>query len=180
MTGPQTLFDKVWAAHEVVCGENRDTLLWVDRHYVHEGSFHAFTQLDERGESVAEPDLTFAMADHSITPVVTAVPPIFAVGQTVSMFVGISNGNGASTEQIQPGDAFTFTFDAACGTAFSPPSPVVVNSATLNAADFQVGSRPTNRQFTITYNGIARMFAPGDSFIIRFRSRPPRRPGRAS
>ena len=63
MTGPQTLFDKVWAAHEVVCGENRDTLLWVDRHYVHEGSFHAFTQLDERGESVAEPDLTFAMAD---------------------------------------------------------------------------------------------------------------------
>jgi len=120
---------------------------------------------------------TFAMADHSITPVVTAVPPIFAVGQTVSMFVGISNGNAASTEQIQPGDAFTFTFDAACGTAFSPPSPVVVNSATLNAADFQVGSRPTNRQFTITYNGIARMFAPGDSFIIKVSFQTPASPG---
>jgi 3-isopropylmalate/(R)-2-methylmalate dehydratase large subunit len=66
MTQPQTLFDKVWAAHEIVRGENGDALLWVDRHYVHEGSFHAFTRLDERGESVAEPGLTFAMADHYV------------------------------------------------------------------------------------------------------------------
>src|SRR5438552_16949123 len=92
---------------------------------------------------------TFAMADHSITPVVTAVPPRFAVGQTVSMFVGISNGNAASTEQIQPGDAFTFTFDAACGTAFSPPSPEELHSATLNAAAFQVGRRPASEQITL-------------------------------
>ena len=50
MNEPRTLFDKVWAAHEIVGGENGDALLWVDRHYVHEGSFHAFTRLDQRGE----------------------------------------------------------------------------------------------------------------------------------
>ena len=66
MNEPRTLFDKVWAAHEIVRGENGDALLWVDRHYVHEGSFHAFTRLDERGEAVAEPSLTFAVADHYV------------------------------------------------------------------------------------------------------------------
>jgi 3-isopropylmalate/(R)-2-methylmalate dehydratase large subunit len=46
---PATLFDKLWAAHEIVRREDGETLLWVDRHYVHEGSFHAFGRLAERG-----------------------------------------------------------------------------------------------------------------------------------
>ncbi len=66
MTEPRTLFDKVWAAHEIVRSDNGEALLWVDRHYVHEGSFHAFTRLDERREAVAEPSLTFAVADHYV------------------------------------------------------------------------------------------------------------------
>ncbi len=41
-------------------------LLWVDRHYVHEGSFHAFSQLQVRGRTVAEPGLTFGVADHYV------------------------------------------------------------------------------------------------------------------
>src|SRR5246500_1835501 len=66
MAQPQTLVDKLWAAHEIVRREDGQSLLWVDRHYVHEGSFHAFSRLAERGTAVAEPDLTFAVADHYV------------------------------------------------------------------------------------------------------------------
>jgi 3-isopropylmalate/(R)-2-methylmalate dehydratase large subunit len=62
----QTLFDKVWAAHEIARGEDGESLLWVDRHFVHEGSFHAFNRLAERGASVVEPGLTFGVADHYV------------------------------------------------------------------------------------------------------------------
>jgi 3-isopropylmalate/(R)-2-methylmalate dehydratase large subunit len=62
----RTLFDKLWDAHAIVTREDGATLLWVDRHYVHEGSFHAFDQLKERGAAVARPDLTFGVADHYV------------------------------------------------------------------------------------------------------------------
>ena len=60
----RTLFDKVWAAHEVLRREDGASLLWVDRHLVHEGSHHAFAALAARGLPVAAPDLTFAVVDH--------------------------------------------------------------------------------------------------------------------
>src|SRR4029077_3184644 len=66
MSPPQTLIDKLWAAHEIVRREDGQSLLWVDRHYVHEGSFPAFSRLAERGTGVAEPGLTFAVADHYV------------------------------------------------------------------------------------------------------------------
>jgi len=66
MTAPQTLIDKLWTAHEIVRREDGDSLLWVDRHYVHEGSFHAFNKLADRGVTVAEPGLTFGVADHYV------------------------------------------------------------------------------------------------------------------
>jgi 3-isopropylmalate/(R)-2-methylmalate dehydratase large subunit len=66
MNQPQTLFEKLWASHEIVRRDDGEALLWVDRHYVHEGSFHAFSRLGERGVPVAEPGLTFAVADHYV------------------------------------------------------------------------------------------------------------------
>jgi 3-isopropylmalate/(R)-2-methylmalate dehydratase large subunit len=66
MNQPQTLIDKLWATHEIVRREDGEALLWVDRHYVHEGSFHAFSRLAERGVPVVEPGLTFAVADHYV------------------------------------------------------------------------------------------------------------------
>ncbi|HTT49036.1 MAG TPA: 3-isopropylmalate dehydratase large subunit [Pseudolabrys sp.] len=66
MSEPRTLVDKLWSAHEIACREDGATLLWVDRHYVHEGSFHAFSQMKARGRTVAEPGLTFAVADHYV------------------------------------------------------------------------------------------------------------------
>jgi 3-isopropylmalate/(R)-2-methylmalate dehydratase large subunit len=66
MAEAATLIDKLWAAHEIVRREDGESLLWVDRHYLHEGSFHAFSRLAERGVEVAEPGLTFAVADHYV------------------------------------------------------------------------------------------------------------------
>jgi 3-isopropylmalate/(R)-2-methylmalate dehydratase large subunit len=66
MSEPRTLIDKLWAAHEITRREDGAALLWVDRHYVHEGSFHAFSQMKARGRAIAEPGLTFGVADHYV------------------------------------------------------------------------------------------------------------------
>jgi|LGOV01.1.fsa_nt_gb 3-isopropylmalate/(R)-2-methylmalate dehydratase large subunit len=66
MSTPTTLFDKVWRAHEVHRSESGQSLLWIDRHFVHEGSIHAFNKLAERQLPVARPDLTFGIADHYV------------------------------------------------------------------------------------------------------------------
>ena len=60
----RTLFDKVWDTHVVAVREDGQALLAIDRHYVHEGSFHAFGMLDHAGRPVRRPELTFAVADH--------------------------------------------------------------------------------------------------------------------
>jgi 3-isopropylmalate/(R)-2-methylmalate dehydratase large subunit len=60
----RTLFDKVWDAHVVVRRDDGLCLLYIDRHYVHEGSFHAFNQIAARGIGLRRPDLTFGFGDH--------------------------------------------------------------------------------------------------------------------
>lgn len=64
MSQPQTLLDKLWSAHEVLLREGGTSLLWVDRHLVHEGSHHAFAKLAARNAPMAAPELTFAVVDH--------------------------------------------------------------------------------------------------------------------
>jgi len=66
MSEPRTLIDKLWSSHEIARSEDGSALLWVDRHYVHEGSFHAFSQMKARHRSVSEPQLTFGVADHYV------------------------------------------------------------------------------------------------------------------
>jgi 3-isopropylmalate/(R)-2-methylmalate dehydratase large subunit len=61
-----TLFDRLWDSHVIATREDGEALLWVDRHYVHEGSHHAFRKLHERGLPLAEPNLTFGYADHYV------------------------------------------------------------------------------------------------------------------
>ncbi len=63
---PQTLFEKVWNAHAIATRDDGQALLWIDRHFVHEGSHHAFAKLRGRGVGVARPDLTFGVADHYV------------------------------------------------------------------------------------------------------------------
>jgi 3-isopropylmalate/(R)-2-methylmalate dehydratase large subunit len=68
-----TLFDKIWAAHEVAPG-----LLYVDLHLVHEvTSPQAFDGLRLAGRPVRRPDRTLATADHNVptdgTPVAARI-----------------------------------------------------------------------------------------------------------
>ncbi|MEX2332747.1 MAG: aconitase family protein, partial [Pseudohongiella sp.] len=62
----QTLFDKIWQSHEICQNDEGQSLLWVDRHLAHEGSFHAFNKLAERGLTVRHPELTLGIADHYV------------------------------------------------------------------------------------------------------------------
>ena len=64
MSESKTLLDKLWASHEVLRREDGVSLLWVDRHLVHEGSHHAFAKIAARGLPVAAPNNTVAVVDH--------------------------------------------------------------------------------------------------------------------
>jgi 3-isopropylmalate/(R)-2-methylmalate dehydratase large subunit len=66
MTGPSTLFEKVWAEHVVTTGEGKPAVLYIDLHLLHEvTSPQAFSGLRSRGLRVRRPDRTFATMDHS-------------------------------------------------------------------------------------------------------------------
>ncbi len=63
----KTLYEKVWDAHTVATLPSGETLLYIDRHLVHEvTSAQAFEGLRLAGRKVRRPDLTFATADHNV------------------------------------------------------------------------------------------------------------------
>ena len=61
-----TIIDKLWDAHVITARADGASLLWVDRHLLHEGSFLAFDQVSARGARVAYPELTFGIVDHYV------------------------------------------------------------------------------------------------------------------
>ncbi|QCI69123.1 3-isopropylmalate dehydratase large subunit [Phreatobacter stygius] len=63
-TVPRSLFDKLWARHSVMEHPIAGTLLYIDRHLLHEGSRNGFALLKRKGLPVRRPDLTTATADH--------------------------------------------------------------------------------------------------------------------
>src|SRR5260221_5914664 len=67
MTGPRTLYDKIWDSH-VVDDQGEDVaLLYIDRHLLLEvTSPQAFEGLRKAGRKVRRPDLTLAVADHNV------------------------------------------------------------------------------------------------------------------
>jgi 3-isopropylmalate/(R)-2-methylmalate dehydratase large subunit len=60
----KTLYEKIWEAHEVATGPGGRTLLYVDRHLLHDGSFHAFEALRRAGRKVRRPEAAIATPDH--------------------------------------------------------------------------------------------------------------------
>jgi 3-isopropylmalate/(R)-2-methylmalate dehydratase large subunit len=63
----ETLFEKIWDSHVVADQKNGRTLLYVDRHLVHEvTSPQAFDGLRMNKRTVRRPDLTFATMDHNV------------------------------------------------------------------------------------------------------------------
>ena len=64
---PRTLFEKIWKRHEILTRDDGVSLLSIDRHLCHEGSFHAFDKLKMENRTVRCPDLTVAIADHYVS-----------------------------------------------------------------------------------------------------------------
>jgi 3-isopropylmalate/(R)-2-methylmalate dehydratase large subunit len=62
----RTLLDKIWDRHAIVQRDDGQTLLYVDRHFIHDGSRRAFEVLGERGLKVRRPDRTFGTPDHYV------------------------------------------------------------------------------------------------------------------
>ncbi len=60
----KTLFDKIWDDHVIVARDDGQTLLYIDRHLCHDGSFAAFRTLRKQGRRVRRPNQTFATPDH--------------------------------------------------------------------------------------------------------------------
>ena len=72
----QTLFDKIWDAHVVVSRDDGQTLLYVDRHLIHDLHYRSFEALKESGRTIKRPDQTVASPDHSIPTTVTTLEEI--------------------------------------------------------------------------------------------------------
>lgn len=63
----KTLFDKIWEKHVVANVEGGPSVLYIDRHLIHEvTSPQAFGGLKARGIKVRRPDKTVATPDHNI------------------------------------------------------------------------------------------------------------------
>ena len=63
----KTLYEKIWDNHVVYEQPGKPSLLYIDRHLIHEGtSPQAFSGLRAEGRKVRRPDLTFAVMDHSV------------------------------------------------------------------------------------------------------------------
>ncbi len=63
----KTLFDKIWEQHVVDERQDGSSLIYIDRHLVHEvTSPQAFEGLRNTKRALRRPDLTLAVADHNV------------------------------------------------------------------------------------------------------------------
>src|ERR671939_244691 len=168
---PTTLFDKIWAAHEVAPG-----LLYVDLHLVHEvTSPQAFDGLRLAGRRVRRPDRTLATADHNTptdgTPTAALIHdalsrvqvetlerncaefgiPVYSLG---SEFQGIVHVIGPELGATQPGmtvvcgDSHTATHGAFGALAFG-----IGTSEVEHVLATQTLVQPKPRSMRILYTG---------------------------
>ena len=140
----RTLFDKIWAAHEV-----DDGLIYIDLHLVHEvTSPQAFEGLRLEGRKVRRPDRTLATADHNVptdgTPVARMIadelslhvldpgaatggpgdPPIHEPGSRETIY--LNSGRAALVldgERFELSEGDAVTFDADLPHHFENPGP---------------------------------------------------------
>jgi len=64
---PKTLYDKIWDSHLVHEAPGEASVIYIDRHLVHEvTSAQAFEGLRDTGRKARRPELTLAVADHNV------------------------------------------------------------------------------------------------------------------
>src|ERR1700688_564171 len=63
---PRTMFEKIWSQHRILERADGQTLLYVDRHLIHDGYAPAFEVLRERGLRPRVPARVFGTPDHYV------------------------------------------------------------------------------------------------------------------
>src|SRR6266700_2681818 len=61
-----TMFEKIWSRHVVAEGPGGQSLLYIDRHPLHEGATAALARLKRSGRAVRRPAGLLATADHYV------------------------------------------------------------------------------------------------------------------
>ncbi len=71
----KTLFDKIWDNHVVKTIEGGPSVVYIDKHFIHEvTSPQAFAGIEKRGLKVRRPDRTVATADHNVPTINQHLP----------------------------------------------------------------------------------------------------------
>ncbi|EMK02054.1 MULTISPECIES: 3-isopropylmalate dehydratase large subunit [unclassified Leptospira] len=64
----RTLYDKIWESHRISENSDNESILYVDRHILHEvTSAQAFEGLREKNRTIRRTDLTFGVVDHNVS-----------------------------------------------------------------------------------------------------------------
>jgi 3-isopropylmalate/(R)-2-methylmalate dehydratase large subunit len=80
---PRTIFEKIWDSHTVYQKEGGPSLLYIDRHLVHEvTSPQAFDGLRMNRRKVRRPDLTYATMDHNVPTSDRSLPVVDPISET--------------------------------------------------------------------------------------------------
>jgi len=168
---PTTLFEKIWAAHEIAPG-----LIYIDLHLVHEvTSPQAFDGLRLAGREVRRPDRTLATADHNVptdgTPVAAKIHdalsrrqvealerncdefgvPLYSLGsdrQGIVHIIGPELGVTQPGMTIVCGDSHTATHGAFGALAFG-----IGTSEVEHVLATQTLAQPKPKSMRITYTG---------------------------
>ncbi len=168
---PTTLFEKIWAAHEIAPG-----LIYIDLHLVHEvTSAQAFEGLRLAGREVRRPDRTLATADHNVptdgTPVSAMIRdalsrrqvealerncdefgiPLYSLGserQGIVHIIGPELGVTQPGMTIVCGDSHTATHGAFGALAFG-----IGTSEVEHVLATQTLAQPKPRSMRINYTG---------------------------
>ena len=168
---PTTLFDKLWATHEIAPG-----LVFIDLHLVHEvTSPQAFDGLRMAGRRVRRPDRTLATADHNVptdgTPVAARIRdelsrvqvetlerncaefgvPVYSIGsarQGIVHVIGPELGVTQPGMTIVCGDSHTATHGAFGALAFG-----IGTSEVEHVLATQTLAQPKPRSMRILYTG---------------------------
>jgi len=105
MAQPRTLYDKIWDDHLVHAEADGASLIYIDRHLVHEvTSPQAFEGLRLSGRRVRAPQKTLAVVDHNVPP------PIARMASTIPKAAFRSNSSprmpGSSASNISMSTTF--------------------------------------------------------------------------
>ena len=88
------MFEKIWDRHVVRTGAGGHALLYIDRHLIHDGSFHAFEDLRRRGLAVRRPSQTFGTPDHYVPTTGRTAAASPEIGRMIETFDRNMTDNG--------------------------------------------------------------------------------------